>query len=216
MSRLAGKNWSGGKNSVEGRRKAEKKDRNDVDMSEEGDFDKTFEDFLDLSSRIQKDTRRLSRRIEEVVSASPVLRPARLNGSEGCREAEKGDARRSAGTKRKAAEEQFNPKASKMTSTDEKLDMILRKVDALTDDFSGQMNTMKQNQVSLSIRQDEMQQEVADKMSEMQENQACQREENNRRFEHLERLVTGKDGTCLLYTSPSPRDKRQSRMPSSA
>ena len=26
----------------------------------------------------------------------------------------------------------------------------------------------------------------------------------------------GKDNTCLLYTSPSPRDKRQSRMPSSA
>ena len=25
-----------------------------------------------------------------------------------------------------------------------------------------------------------------------------------------------KSGTCLLYTSPSPRDKRQSRMPSSA
>ena len=24
------------------------------------------------------------------------------------------------------------------------------------------------------------------------------------------------DATCLLYTSPSPRDKRQSRMPSSA
>ena len=28
--------------------------------------------------------------------------------------------------------------------------------------------------------------------------------------------LTGKLGTCLLYTSPSPRDKRQSRMPSSA
>ena len=26
----------------------------------------------------------------------------------------------------------------------------------------------------------------------------------------------GDDQTCLLYTSPSPRDKRQSRMPSSA
>ena len=25
-----------------------------------------------------------------------------------------------------------------------------------------------------------------------------------------------KSGSCLLYTSPSPRDKRQSRMPSSA
>ena len=31
-------------------------------------------------------------------------------------------------------------------------------------------------------------------------------------------LVTGivRKGRCLLYTSPSPRDKRQSRMPSSA
>ena len=28
--------------------------------------------------------------------------------------------------------------------------------------------------------------------------------------------ILGKDMTCLLYTSPSPRDKRQSRMPSSA
>ena len=28
--------------------------------------------------------------------------------------------------------------------------------------------------------------------------------------------ATGKKITCLLYTSPSPRDKRQSRMPSSA
>ena len=27
---------------------------------------------------------------------------------------------------------------------------------------------------------------------------------------------SGKAGLCLLYTSPSPRDKRQSRMPSSA
>ena len=26
----------------------------------------------------------------------------------------------------------------------------------------------------------------------------------------------GRDMSCLLYTSPSPRDKRQSRMPSSA
>ena len=29
-------------------------------------------------------------------------------------------------------------------------------------------------------------------------------------------LLVGPPGTCLLYTSPSPRDKRQSRMPSSA
>ena len=32
---------------------------------------------------------------------------------------------------------------------------------------------------------------------------------------NLEKL-TGQAAICLLYTSPSPRDKRQSRMPSSA
>ena len=30
------------------------------------------------------------------------------------------------------------------------------------------------------------------------------------------RLIETEDGTCLLYTSPSPRDQRGSRMPSSA
>ena len=30
------------------------------------------------------------------------------------------------------------------------------------------------------------------------------------------RALDAKDDSCLLYTSPSPRDKRQSRMPSSA
>ena len=29
-------------------------------------------------------------------------------------------------------------------------------------------------------------------------------------------IMLADDGDCLLYTSPSPRDKRQSRMPSSA
>ena len=29
-------------------------------------------------------------------------------------------------------------------------------------------------------------------------------------------ILEGGHGSCLLYTSPSPRDKRQSRMPSSA
>ena len=33
---------------------------------------------------------------------------------------------------------------------------------------------------------------------------------------HARSFATGNRATCLLYTSPSPRDKRQSRMPSSA
>ena len=33
---------------------------------------------------------------------------------------------------------------------------------------------------------------------------------------NLKIVLTGKGRVCLLYTSPSPRDKRQSRMPSSA
>ena len=32
----------------------------------------------------------------------------------------------------------------------------------------------------------------------------------------MRRKPKGADANCLLYTSPSPRDKRQSRMPSSA
>ena len=32
----------------------------------------------------------------------------------------------------------------------------------------------------------------------------------------IDREVTYRSNNCLLYTSPSPRDKRQSRMPSSA
>ena len=34
--------------------------------------------------------------------------------------------------------------------------------------------------------------------------------------DHLHWLVQLRDGTCLLYTSPSPRDVEESRMPSSA
>ena len=37
--------------------------------------------------------------------------------------------------------------------------------------------------------------------------------EINNHAEQLEKIL---DYICLLYTSPSPRDKRQSRMPSSA
>ena len=33
---------------------------------------------------------------------------------------------------------------------------------------------------------------------------------------NVEKLFSDELGVCLLYTSPSPRDKRQSRMPSSA
>ena len=35
-------------------------------------------------------------------------------------------------------------------------------------------------------------------------------------FDQLDSLLYLKAKNCLLYTSPSPRDKRQSRMPSSA
>ena len=35
-------------------------------------------------------------------------------------------------------------------------------------------------------------------------------------LKHCESFCAKQNITCLLYTSPSPRDKRQSRMPSSA
>ena len=42
--------------------------------------------------------------------------------------------------------------------------------------------------------------------------EACSFRDNAESFAALDAEVWG----CLLYTSPSPRDKRQSRMPSSA
>ena len=41
-------------------------------------------------------------------------------------------------------------------------------------------------------------------------------ESNKDLQDNIQRLSTHANGGCLLYTSPSPRDKRQSRMPSSA
>ena len=40
--------------------------------------------------------------------------------------------------------------------------------------------------------------------------------EEKEKFTTLERSFVEEKNNCLLYTSPSPRDKRQSRMPSSA
>ena len=36
------------------------------------------------------------------------------------------------------------------------------------------------------------------------------------RKKHISRITIVTSGTCLLYTSPSPRDRTRSRMPSSA
>ena len=40
--------------------------------------------------------------------------------------------------------------------------------------------------------------------------------EGDPRHKEVRVLFNGETDACLLYTSPSPRDKRQSRMPSSA
>ena len=37
-----------------------------------------------------------------------------------------------------------------------------------------------------------------------------------RRKAYIDAMKRRKKGTCLLYTSPSPRDRQKSRMPSSA
>ena len=47
-------------------------------------------------------------------------------------------------------------------------------------------------------------------VEELPKEQMAQLESNV--YDHIETLFSD----CLLYTSPSPRDKRQSRMPSSA
>ena len=46
--------------------------------------------------------------------------------------------------------------------------------------------------------------------------QIISQENSNKINEILRKIVTSEQGTCLLYTSPSPRDISGSRMPSSA
>ena len=41
-------------------------------------------------------------------------------------------------------------------------------------------------------------------------------DKNLETIENLDELITADVETCLLYTSPSPRDRTRSRMPSSA
>ena len=40
--------------------------------------------------------------------------------------------------------------------------------------------------------------------------------EDLKKFKYIKRLLKRYQKSCLLYTSPSPRDRQKSRMPSSA
>ena len=58
---------------------------------------------------------------------------------------------------------------------------------------------------------------VIDKISYCRARAHAKRTLHDARVESWQKYVSSiNDKTCLLYTSPSPRDKRQSRMPSSA
>ena len=48
-------------------------------MEGEDSFNKSFDNFLATAANIRRDNRRLSKRFEEVLSASPQLRPAAVS-----------------------------------------------------------------------------------------------------------------------------------------
>ena len=59
--------------------------------------------------------------------------------------------------------------------------------------------------------------DLLDLMLASQEDPSTGLTDENIRYQIITFLIAGHETTsCLLYTSPSPRDKRQSRMPSSA
>ena len=114
-------------------------------MEQPNGFDEAFDGLIGVSRVIKHSTRRLSLRIEEALSASPVLRQQHspevqspeyhdsLSHSPEPEEVKvKGrKTRRSTGLKRKADEEADNPKARKMASVDEKLDTIIEMVESV-------------------------------------------------------------------------------------
>ena len=58
--------------------------------------------------------------------------------------------------------------------------------------------------------------ELKQLLREVETRQLTDKEIDILREMYLVRFGTAMNGICLLYTSPSPRDKRQTRMPSSA
>ena len=69
-----------------------------------------------------------------------------------------------------------------------------------------------QEQRQLEAEKEEKQRLKMEKLAKLQEKQRVKREEDERR----KKRASGEVGSCLLYTSPSPRDGLLSRMPSSA
>eukprot|EP00828_Plagiopyla_frontata_P038728 TRINITY_DN50839_c0_g1_i1.p2 TRINITY_DN50839_c0_g1~~TRINITY_DN50839_c0_g1_i1.p2 ORF type:complete len:143 (+),score=30.61 TRINITY_DN50839_c0_g1_i1:179-607(+) len=63
---------------------------------------------------------------------------------------------------------------------------------------------------------DEDRKKILDAESEHQQNREETRNRNMEDTNHMKMLLEAKQTTCLLYTSPSPRDRQKSRMPSSA
>ena len=57
---------------------------------------------------------------------------------------------------------------------------------------------------------------LQDRLQEVSNEVERLKNSSNEETANLNEIVEAKEDSCLLYTSPSPRDKRQSRMPSSA
>ena len=57
---------------------------------------------------------------------------------------------------------------------------------------------------------------AASKAAQPQVDDKAAREAEKKRAELTQDAITALTKTCLLYTSPSPRDRQKSRMPSSA
>ena len=53
-------------------------------------------------------------------------------------------------------------------------------------------------------------------LAKMEERKRLRNQDRLENWDLVENGIHVNTGLCLLYTSPSPRDKRQSRMPSSA
>ena len=112
----------------------------------------------------------------------------------------------------------------------------IRKNQNKNDDFEGEKKeeaepnndnlvkdeTIKQlyNQVAIYKEQSNRDKEQINKLNRLLENQQILALESNKKIQKLESQLEEErqlnNSFCLLYTSPSPRDKRQSRMPSSA
>ena len=94
--------------------------------------------------------------------------------------------------------------------------ILLQQLSGSVESLRSELASSEQNLI-FAQRQQQIQEEAYKQLSKAYSNSEEKNSVLGSRLDFYRSIISPEDGkTCLLYTSPSPRDQRGSRMPSSA